>query len=281
MPGDAREAQPGELRLHLEVQPVGGRAVTREPVVVVVRIENMTDEPLRLLDRSPQWPSVEISIWDAAGQRRSAPPRLPDEREVGGIVGAITLEPRGTSRPVAQLLDRVFRFADPGTYEVKADLWDWHSIVTGVRHPPDAVPVLASASATYVCRDGSQEDYDFIAAFLAWWVAGMWRHEHQVEWPLLWRDDEVSHQAGPLVPEMLLYFADESMLPYMVQCARLEMKPWAFEAIRRIGTPGARQALELLSTSGLPAVAQAARAELAKFGESSANATQGDARKGP
>jgi hypothetical protein len=267
--------------LHLEVQPVGGRGVTREPVVVVARIENLTDEPLRLLERSPRWPRVEISVWDAAGRRQSPPPRLPDEREVGGIAGVRALAPRATSRPVVQLLDRVFRFADPGTYEIRADLWDWHSIVTGVRHAPGAVPVLASASTTYVCRDGSREDYDFIAAFLAWWTAGMWRHRDQVEWPPLWRDEEVSRQAGHLVPEMLVNFADESILPYMVQCARLEMKPWAFEAIRRIGTPRARQALELLSTSGLPAVAQAARAELAKFGESSANATQGTGGKEP
>lgn len=258
---------PGDLELRIEVRGAGGLGVTFEPVVVVAWLTNTTDDEMRgRTTRS----LVQLVVTDEAGREFAPPPRTASLRPSGRIPH-LALGPRQTSGPHLLLVDRFYRFTSPGKYVVRAAVAVGEPASFGPLGGEEAPPPIAQCEAEHEVREGAPQEYERLSSFLACWAV-TWMEERTVgigALPPLWQIPGVEYPLKQLTPEMLSRFGREEALPHLVQLAHAERKPWCFGAIRDLGTPAARAALELLATSCDREVAEPAATELARWAEES------------
>ena len=267
------EAKVGQVRLELEVLPAGGMGLTHEPVVVVLRVVNLTDEPLWVQCAGGTVEGFELSVWDEHGHRLTDPPKLPAPA-VDFLYGIIRVPAGKASRQITCLLDGIYCFDRPGTYEARASLWDWTTMRRRLHEDKVwQVASLAQASATYRVTEGTPDDHRRLAAVLtSCFVSGS---GFGVRPPLpalaSWRETHIDSHPHIDVGRVLRAFHHDAMLSYLAQITYERHRPEWFEAIARVGTPLARELLQAMATSRRPWIADPAGQALAHM-----QATDGD-----
>jgi hypothetical protein len=248
----------GRLALRLGVHPVGGLGITGEPVAAVTWITNPTDRRV-LLGGPPTSPFMRLTVQTADGTvLTSAPPA--DHDRATDLERSVEIQPGGTHGPIVQLID--YDFAEPGAYVIGGALG---ATVTGpAAESPEPPP---AATVPYEVREAAAGEYEWLASYLAWWIArrGKRRTQDEVKWSPLWEVPGAQREARNLAPEMLSRLGRDEALPHLWQFAIVNRARWCFEGIRRLGTPAAREALERLAASRNTKASDLAQSELGKW----------------
>lgn len=264
--GDADHGPPstptaGDLQVGIEARSFAGLGITFEPVLIVVTVTNLTDKSLML--RSDDKAFL-LSVTDPHGNMFIPSPPPPEPvRFPGGAYATLSLKPREVAPPKAFLLDRVHAIAMPGKHLIQLQ-------VQGEPPLGGPRPIIAQCQTEYTARAGTDAEYEWLGSLLAQMIISNvdvpQPAQPQVRWDVA---DPVGCwvTSAPLRYDLLLYFAHEQALPHLLQFAVMDFDERVdyLGAIRRHGTPRARQMLELLKQSHDARLAEKAAAELAKM----------------
>lgn len=256
-----RDPLPGDVKLSLAIVPAGRLGVTWEPVVAVLTFANQTADQLSVgLGAS----DLQFTVRDPAGKVFRTPvvapegPRVP----IGMVRPGLFLGAQMTSRPEVRILNPTCPFSTPGAYEV--------SVILSSRKGEAEPVVVATAAATYTAREGTPEDYRWLASVLA-----SWQLNPIEDGPALaqecprpdWREGTpLGQEMTRLRAELLAWFLRDEAVEPLAQLAYMgdSGREQALVGLRRLNTPRARALLEALAASTDRSVAERARAVLAQ-----------------
>lgn len=252
-------AKPGQIELLIDVRPVCGMCLPREPTVVVARMHNATDDGLVVFLRQP----IRYWVTDAVGNIVSGGHQPVTQQTHDTMIDIVELPPSGTEPIGFYHLYRDCQFVAPGEYTVHA-LLPSATAAPGRGAQDDHVAALAVASTQHTVRPPRPGETEAMVQYLAWHATwrGFGAFEPVPFWPDAWKRPEIRSLLRDHAGEMLGVMGEEAALPYLVQVAHTEATQWAFDGIAKIATPAARAALELLAGSARTRVAERAQGAL-------------------
>lgn len=221
---ETKYAAPGELRLDLQLLAENGRMVATEPLLAVVTLTNVSAEERYVDIGNHLKPYAYFRVEDARG-RLVGPPRPsyvgapPYIRNWGGF--AARLAP-GASTAKVRLVSEWYQFSNPGQYRIRAE---W----LGGRLNP---VVLGSDDERIVVDPFDASRFD-----AALQRPHHFRRVYGKKWP---GGDNVAWRA-------LMSVRHDAVLPYLDVLARMYGSDQFCLAIRRVGTPRAKQLIAELA----------------------------------